>query len=130
MSSDLEIAHQADFHPVLVYQRRTAAQIYGDHGQRLIHRHYEVSRAIDAFAVAQRLGEQLADYDAYIFNGVVLVDIEIAFGLEREIEAAMLCEQLQHVIEEADPGRDFVLAFAFDLQFARESASLWCRAAS
>src|SRR5438445_3470751 len=49
---------------------------------------------------------------------MMLVDIEIAIGLEREIEATMLREQLQHVIEEADSGGDPVVSAVFDLELA------------
>ena len=49
---------------------------------------------------------------------MVLVHVEIAVGLEREVEAAVFGEQLQHVIEEADAGGDVVAAAAFDLQRA------------
>ena len=66
------------------------------------------------------LREQLAQHDADVFHGVVLVDIQIALGVELQIEAAMLGEQLQHVIEEADAGGDFVPAAAFDPQRAAD----------
>ena len=49
-------------------------------------------------------------------------------GLQLQIEAAVLGEQLQHVVEEADAGRDLVAAAAFDLERAARSAFLWCRA--
>ena len=124
----LQIADQPHLHPVLVDQRGPAAEIERDHGQRFVHRQHEVAGAIDAPAVAERFGEQLAQHDADVFHGVVLVHIEIAVGVELQIEAAVLGEQLQHVIEEADAGGDLVAAAAFDLRACRRSASLWCRA--
>ena len=75
---------------------------------------HEVTGAVDAAPVAQRLGEQLTQHDAGVFDGVVLVHVEVARGLERQVEAAVLGEQLQHVIEEADAGRDLVAAAALD----------------
>jgi hypothetical protein len=44
----------------------------------------------------------------------MLVYIEIARGGELQIEAAMMRQQLQHVIEKPDPGRDLVTALTFD----------------
>ena len=111
---------------VLVDQRGTAAEIDRDHGQGFVHGQDEIAGAVDAFAVAQRLGEQLAEHDADVFDGVVLIDVEIAFGVEFEIEAAVLGEQLQHVIEEADAGGDLVAAAAFDAAGRRRSGFLWC----
>ena len=54
----------------------------------------------------KRLRKQLAQHDADILDGVVLIHIQIAVGFQLQIEAAVLGEQLQHVIEEADAGRD------------------------
>jgi uncharacterized 2Fe-2S/4Fe-4S cluster protein (DUF4445 family) len=50
----------------------------------------------------------------------MLVHVQVAFGVELQIEAAMLGEQLQHVIEEADAGGDLVAAAAFDLERAAD----------
>jgi hypothetical protein len=51
---------------------------------------------------------------------VVLVHVEVAFGLQGEIEGSVFREELQHVIEEADAGGDFVAAFAFYAERARD----------
>ena len=53
-----------------------------------------------------------------VFHGVVLVHVQVAVGLQLQIEAAVLGEQLQHVVEKADAGRNLVAAAAFDLQCA------------
>ena len=66
------------------------------------------------------LANKLAEHDADVFDGVVLVDVEIAVGVKLQIEAAVLGEQLQHVIEEADAGGDVVAAAAFDLERAAD----------
>src|SRR5581483_9221376 len=54
-------------------------------------------------ACCKSLRKCLAESDADVFNRVMLVDIEIT-----------ICEKLEHVIEKAYAGRDFVLAAAFD----------------
>ena len=81
---------------------RPAAEIDRRDGERLVHRHDEVAGAVDALAVAERLQHRLAERDADVLDGVVLIDVEVARRLQREIEAAVTREQLQHVIEEAD----------------------------
>ena len=53
---------------------------------------------------AQRFVERLSQHDADIFDGVMLIDIEVALGFELQIEAAVMGEEFQHVIEETDSG--------------------------
>ncbi len=64
--------------------------------------------AHDAAALAERLGDGLADDIAGILGGVVEVDVEIAFGAQGDIDQAMARELLEHVVEEADPGGDVI----------------------
>src|SRR4029453_8737587 len=73
-----------------------------------------IAGAVDAFAIAERLEHRLAQDDAHVFDGVVLVDVEIAGGPPLQVEAAVSREQLQHVIEEADTGPHIVAAAAID----------------
>jgi hypothetical protein len=110
----LQIANQARAYFGLNGKRRAAAEVDGGDGQRLVHGHEEISGAQNAAFVAERAIEGLAQRDAHIFNGVVLIDVEIAVAPELEIECAVAREELKHVIEKADAGRDFVLAAAFD----------------
>ncbi len=74
----LQIADSSDLNLVFVNQRRTAAQIQRDHGEGFIHGHDEVACAIDSLAIAERLGDKLAEHDADVFDSVVLIDIQIA----------------------------------------------------
>src|SRR5205085_2169397 len=73
-----------------------------------------------AAALPKSLRKQLAQHDARIFYRVMLVHVQIARGMQRQVEPAMLGEQLQHVIEEADARGDIVHALAFDHQGARD----------
>src|SRR6185295_5417626 len=93
-----------------------AAQIERHHRQRFIHGEHKISSAVDSAAIAQRFRKQLPEHDPHIFDGMVLVDVEITLRLELQIESAMFGEQLEHVVEEADPGRDFVSAAAFNAE--------------
>ncbi len=57
--------------------------------QGLVHRHQRLAPARDALAVAQRLGHRLADDIAGILGGVVVIDVQIALGLELEVDQAV-----------------------------------------
>ena len=105
---------------VFVDERGAAAEIDRDYGERFIHWHDEVAGAVDSPAVAERFREELAQHDARVFHGVVLIDVKIAHGFQLQIEAAVLGEELQHVIQEANAGRDFIAAFAFDFERAAD----------
>ena len=60
----------------------------------------------DALHVAERLFQRLPDRDADVFGGVVVIDVQVALGLDREVDARMARQKLEHVVEEADSGRD------------------------
>ena len=49
-----------------------------------------------------------------VLDGVVQVDVEIALRVDREVEARVLAELLEHVVEERDAGRDRRRARAVD----------------
>ena len=61
-----------------------AGEVDGGDGEGLVHGHDEVAGAEDAALVAEGLhSEGLAESDAGVFDGVVLVDVEVALnGLE------------------------------------------------
>ena len=65
---------------------------------------------------AERLRERLAERDADVLDGVVLIDVEVAVGLQLQVEGAVPREQLQHVVEEPDAGLHLVAALALDAQ--------------
>jgi hypothetical protein len=114
----LQIADESDFDAILIDERGTSPEIDRDDGQRFIHGQHEISRAIDAFAISESLGEQLANDDACVFDGVMLIDIEVASGGEFEIEGAVFGEQLQHVVKKSDASRDFEATAAVNAEFA------------
>ena len=58
----------------------------------------------------------LAERDADVLDRVVLIDVEVAGGVQREVEAAVPREQLQHVIEKTDAGADVVASLAVEDQ--------------
>ncbi len=47
--------------------------------------------------------------------GVVMIDMQIAVGLYRDVDARMPRQKIEHVIEKADSGRDIGLAGAIQI---------------
>ena len=65
-----------------------------------------VGIARDALHIAERLFERLTERDADILGGVVVIDVQVALGLHGDVDARVPRQEVEHVIEEADPGRD------------------------
>src|SRR6476646_5907994 len=64
----------------------TSAEVDRGGCESFVHGHQEIARAKDAAFVAQSLHDGFAQSDAGVFHGVVLVDVEISFCLDCEIE--------------------------------------------
>ena len=73
--------------------------------QRLVHRHDRVAVAADPGAVAERLVERQPERDPDVLDRVVGAGLEVAGRLDHEADPGVATEQLEHVVEEADPGR-------------------------
>src|SRR5208282_6110521 len=96
--------------------KAAASKIDGGCGKRLVHGHQEISGAENAFFVAERGVDGFAESNADVFDGVMLIHLQVAFGGEAKIEAAVARDEVQHVIEERNAGRDFGLAPAIEMQ--------------
>src|SRR3546814_13798434 len=57
-------------------------------GQGLVHGNERLSVAPDALALAECLGHRLAEHDAAVLSGVVVVDVQIALRLQRDVDPA------------------------------------------
>jgi hypothetical protein len=110
----LQIAHQSLPHLGIDHSRGAPAEINRRQPQGFIHRHDKVSGAQNSPLRSQRLVKSLAEHDADVFHGVVLIDVKIALCLQLEIETSMPGKQFQHVIEEAYARGHFVLAVSID----------------
>mgnify|MGYP002714641315 CR=1 FL=1 len=67
-------------------------------------------------AHAQRLTQRLTQHDRGVLDGVVPLDLDVTLRLDRQVEAAVLAEGVEHVIEERDAGRDVRHAGAVEIQ--------------
>ena len=65
--------------------------------------------------LSQRLGDRLAEHDATVLGGVVEIDVQVALGLERDVDQGVAGQLLQHVVEEADAGGDVIGASAVEI---------------
>src|SRR5713101_9374646 len=83
-----------------------SAKINRGSGERFVHGHQEIAGAQNPAFGAERFLYGFAEGDADVFDGMMLVHIEIATGVHAEIKRAVARNQLEHVVEEADSGGD------------------------
>ena len=75
-------------------------------GERLVERRARGAEAAHSGAVAERGVEGLAERDRAVLDGVVLVDPEIALAAQLDVGERPEREAREHVVEEAEAGRD------------------------
>src|SRR5882724_3826370 len=112
---DLKIADalRCDFR---VYDAKgPAAEIDGGGSKSLVHGHEEISGAQDAALRTESFLYGFAKGDADIFDGVMLVHVEIAAGLHLQIECAVTRDEFEHVVEEANSRRDACFSTAIQI---------------
>jgi hypothetical protein len=80
--------------------------------------------------VAKRLGKRLAERDAGILDGVVVVDVEVALRADGQVDQAVAGELVQHVVEEADAGLAVIAAVPSRLTVTEISVSAVLRVIS
>src|SRR5690554_2951042 len=85
-------------------QTRAAGEIDDHAGQGFIQGHVGVAVTADAFLVAHRLLERLAEGDADIFHGVVVVDVEVALAGDVQVYQAVAGNLVHHVVKEGHTG--------------------------
>jgi len=96
----------------IVLQERPVGYIGDNPDQGLVHRHMAASIAVDARLAAKRPAEGLSETDADIFDGMMIVDLDVAFGRYRQVEKAVNGKEGEHVIEERNTGIDRRLSFS------------------
>ena len=61
------------------------------------------------------LRHRLAQRDADVFHRVVAVDVQVALGVDVEVDQAVAGDLVEHVVEEADAGRQLGRAGAVEV---------------
>ena len=92
-----------------------AGEVERGGGEAIVHGHQEIAGAEDAALCAEGLFYGFAQGDTDVFDGVVLVYVEVAFGFQFEVEAAVAGDLFEHVVEEADARGDFRVALAVEV---------------
>lgn len=84
-------------------------------GQRLVHRRVSRSVARNPAFIAQCLQHRLANRDAGVFGGMMLVDMQVANCLDLQVNQRMAGQLLKHVVKKTDAGRHFINAGAVEI---------------
>src|SRR3984957_7359462 len=115
----LEIAYPllADRH--VVAEVRAAADIDNRRADRLILRHGRRPEALVSCAVAESLSKCPAHDHPDVLDRVMVIYMQIAGGLDLQVEESVASEALDHVIEERHPG--FCLAAPCPVELERNS---------
>lgn len=104
-------AHETD----VPCQIGASGNIDHDFAKRFIEWHKSMAETGDATLVAKGLSKGLAKRNADIFHRMMAIDMQVAMAAHFEIEAAMLGQCRQHVIEKAYPAIELGLAAAIQI---------------
>src|SRR5579884_4457561 len=96
-----------------------STQVYGGKAEGFVHRHQEISGAHNALLIAERAVKGFAQRDAYVFNGVVLVYVEITLAEQLQIKCSVPREEFEHVVEKTNAGTDLVSPCALNREAQR-----------
>ena len=100
-----------------VDEKEPTRQIDHRPAQRLIHRYNCFTVTIDPGFVAERLNEGLAQRDRDVFDGMMIVDLEIAFARHLQVEQSVFGKELEHVFEKRQTDRDTGATAAVEIEF-------------
>src|SRR5215813_2564731 len=106
------VARVLDF----IDQVRTARQIDHGAGQRLVHRRMRRAETNNAFFVSKRLGERAAQTDRRVLDRMVVINLQVAFASDFEIEQPVAREQFKHVVEKRDARVDGAFTLAVEVE--------------
>jgi hypothetical protein len=83
-----------------------AGKINGGFRHCLVHGEIDRGITCDATAIAEGLRYGLADGDAGVFDRMVIIDMQVALGLDLHVDQGMSRQLVEHMVEEADAGRN------------------------
>lgn len=112
---DIELADRAAREGHLEHEAGAAGQIDDYAGERLVEWDVSMTVAPHALLIADSLRQRLTKGDANVLDGVVGIDVQIALRLDLEVDHAVAGDLVEHVIEEADAGRQLGRAAAVEI---------------
>ena len=75
-------------------------------GERFVHGHARSSEAGDAGPIAERVGDGATERQRHVLDGVVVVDLEVASGVDLDVDERVMRQRGQQVVVEAHAGGD------------------------
>ena len=106
----IEAAHALGRHGQLAVGLAATRNVHGSHHECLVHGNRCIGKACNARLVAQRLAKRLAQHNARILDGVVRVDLNVAYRMHRQIKQAMATKGVEHMVEKRYARRDIAHA--------------------
>ena len=113
----IEAAHAPGRHGQLAVGLPAARNINSSHHKCLVHGDRRVGKARNTRLVAQRLAKRLAQHNARVLDGVMRVDLNVAYRMYRQIEQAMATKGVEHVVEKRHAGRDIAHTGSIQVEF-------------
>src|SRR5512135_1932659 len=101
------------------HQSRTPGNVQHHARQCLIQRYISMAVTAQAFLVRDCLIERLPQRNTDVFNSVVSVDMQIALGVDVQINQAVARDLVQHVLKERQSGIQLDLAGTVEIQLNR-----------
>ena len=98
------------------HKEGTAREVKRATDLRVIHRQGAFAIAADALFVAHRLGQSLAKGDAYILDGMVIIDMHIAGAAHRHVDQRVARQLIEHMVEETDASFVVVAARSIEIE--------------
>ena len=84
--------------------------------QSLIQGCYELPESMDSAPITQSLGQGLAQGDAHILIGVMVIDVRVTNGMDLEINQSVAADLMKHVIQKRHTGAHLATAAAVEIQ--------------
>ena len=112
----LEIAHPLLFYFDIVGKINAPADIHDGGAQCLVQWHRRLAEPPNPRAVPERLPECASKHDPDVFDHMMVIDMEVAAGLDCEVKEAMASEAREHVVEKRHASTNFAVAATVDLE--------------
>src|SRR5262245_41866916 len=103
-------------HSYFVDQVRTPREVDSDPDQSLVHGKVRMSKADNAFLVAESLIQRESQTDPHILDGVMRIDLEISLARDIQIENAMFGKQREHVVEKRNSSSSGSVSAAVEIE--------------
>ena len=100
----VKAADHAAFKRHMHHQPGAPGKINHHAAERFVQRYVGVTIAAQAFFIADRQRYGLAQGDADIFDRVVAVDVQVACGLDVQVDQPVAGNLIEHVVKKADTG--------------------------